>query len=191
MTMRIALAAAGMVLVGATSAACGGSADDAPEDASKGDFCDVVIENNPFTDQDDPPSQDDFDDWVDELKDVGTPDNISDEARDGYEVLVDALDDIDVDDIDQDEDFDKYVDDEDDRLDVEAFSTYLIGECVGDLPTGLPSDLPSDLPSGLPTDLPSDLLTDLPSDFPTDIPTSLPSEYLSMLSDLATAYPSE
>jgi hypothetical protein len=186
--MRIALVAAGLVLVGATTTACGGP----PEDASKDEFCDVMVENNPFDGG--TPSQDDFDDWVDELKDTGTPDNISDDARKGFEVMIDAMEDFDVDDAEAIDDLDEFVDDKDDQKAAEKFSLYFVKECIGELPSGLGSDLPTDVPS-LPTDLPSgfpsDFPTSLPSDFPTDLSSGLPSDYLSMLSDMATAYQSQ
>ena len=121
--MRRLLAAAGLVLVAATMTACGGP----PEDASKDDFC-KAIEAAPT---DDKPSQDDVDNWVDELKDTGTPGGIDDDARNGFEVLVDALDEADVDDLDEEASFEDVVKDSDDRKDVEKFLAYYGKTCAG------------------------------------------------------------
>jgi hypothetical protein len=174
--MRIAHMAqmvAGLVLVGGMVTACGDDASDAPDDASKDDFC-KVLEEAPT---DEKPSQDDVDDWADKLRDTGTPEGIDDDARHGFEVLIEALDDVDVDDIDEDDGFDDVVKDSGDRKDVEKLFVYLASECSGlgdDVPTELPTDdvpteLPTDdLPSDLPSDIPS-LPSGLPSDFPTDI----------------------
>lgn len=170
--MRIAHMVAGLVLVGGMATACGDDGSDAPEDASKDDFC-SVIEAAP---SDEKPSQDDVDEWADKLKDTGTPDGIDDDARHGFEVLVEALDDVDVDEIDEGDSFDDVVEDSGDRKDVEKFFLYYASECseADSVPSELPTDdFPTDLPTDdLPSDLPSDVPTlpsGLPSDFPTDI----------------------
>jgi hypothetical protein len=119
--MRRLLAAAGLVLVAGTLTACGG----APDDASKADFC-KAVEAAP---SDDKPSQDDVDEWVDELNDTGTPDDIDDDERNGFEVLVEALEDTDVDEIDDNSRFEDIVEDSDDRKDVEAFFEYYAKTC--------------------------------------------------------------
>lgn len=84
--MRLALAGAGLVLMAGMVSACGGSAEDAPEDASKGDFCDAwkaVGEAD---------GEDDTEDAINELKDVGTPEGIPDGARDGFVIALDFFD---------------------------------------------------------------------------------------------------
>lgn len=167
--MRIAHMVAGLVLVGGMATACGDDSSDAPEDASKDDFCNL-LEEAPTADK---PSQDDVDEWVDKLKDTGTPDDIDDDARHGFEVLVGAIDDADVDDIDDESTFEDLVKDSGDRKDVEKFFVYYAKKCAG--ADDLPSDLPTELPSDLPTELPSDL-TELPSDFPTSLLT-IPSDF--------------
>ena len=121
--MRRLLSAAGLVLIAGTMTACGGP----PDDASKADFC-KAVESAP---SDEKPSQDEVDDWVDELKDTGTPEGISDDARNGFEVFVDALDDADVDDLGDDADFEDVVGDSDDRKDVEKFFAYYGETCAG------------------------------------------------------------
>lgn len=77
---------------------------------------------------------------MDKLKDAGTPDDIDDDERHGFEDVVE---------------------DEDDRAEVTKFFNYFAETCVGlptDTPTGLPSEFPTDLPSDIPTDS-----TELPS----------------------------
>jgi hypothetical protein len=80
---------------------------------------------------DDKPSQDDVDEWVDELKDTGTPGDIADDERNGFEVLVDALDDADVDDLDDGSSLEDVVKDSEDRKDVEKFFAYYGKTCAG------------------------------------------------------------
>ena len=121
--MRQLLAAAGLVLAAGTLTACGSP----PDDASVGDFCQAVAAA-PIQDE---PSQDDIDEWHDTLDDTGTPEDISDDERNGFEVLVEALDDADVDDIDDDPDFNDVVKDSDDRKDIEKFFAYVAETCAG------------------------------------------------------------
>jgi len=178
--MGIAKVLAGLVLVGGLATACGGGGSDAPDDASKDDFCEA-FEAAPT---DEKPSQDDVDEWVDAMKDAGTPDGISEDERHGFEVLVDAVDDADVDDLEDTSSFEDVVEDKDDRKDVEKFFAYYAKTCadLGDLPTDIPTDFPTDIPTDFPTDIPTDIPSDLPteiptsfSDFPTDFPTDIES----------------
>ena len=165
--MRIALAAAGLVLVGGMTTACGG-AGSAPDDASDKDFC-KALKGVP-TGEDS--SQEDLDKWVSTLKDTGTPKGISDDERKGFEVLVDALDDVDVDDVKDNSDFEDLVKDSGDLKNATKFSAYYEKTCTGDLPTDVPTELPSDLPTGLPSDFPSGLPTEFPTSLLTEFPTT-------------------
>jgi hypothetical protein len=176
--MRTALVATSLLLVGGMATACGG-AGGAPDNASTEKFC-KAFTDAPTTGK---PSQQDLDKWVSTLKDTGTPKGISDDERNGFEVLVDALDDADVNDIKDNSDFEDVVKDKGDRADVTKFFAYYLKTCAGgslptDIPTGLPSDLPTslptDFPSGLPTEFPTSLLTQMPSDFPTSMLTEIP-----------------
>ena len=75
--MRRVLVGATMLLVAGMTAACG-----APDDASKEDFCDAIEGLNK--------AGDDFDknkDAFEELGDTGTPEGISDDGREGFEIL--------------------------------------------------------------------------------------------------------
>ena len=156
--MRGALVGAGLALVAGVLAGC---SDAAPDDASEEEFCDAFGKLGT--------SGTDFDKNMDafkDLEDTGTPDDIPDDAREGFEIVIDTADEA-----DNQEDAAKAFEDlsQADEKKVTSFFTYTIKKC-SDLPS-LPSDLPSvdvpDLPSDVPSDLPSDLpseLTDIPSD---------------------------
>ena len=159
--MKKALWAASLLLVAGTATACGGDGGDAggaPEDASVEEFC------KPFTDAADDAKVGDV---ADELRDVGTPEDIPDDARKGFEFLIENAEDLDKNQetLDDEEAFkDKYGDDE--FAQIEAFIEYLGKTCVPEL-----SDVPTD---GLPTDDLSDLPTDGLSDVPTPSIPELP-----------------
>lgn len=132
-----ALGAAALLALSLT--ACGGGGSGAPDDASKGDFCKDVGEafNQDFASE---PSEDQFNDFKDNvanLGDTGTPDGIPDDARNGFEVFVDAVDELNYDDVKDagaDEDFGIS---EDDQKDFEAFFAYAGTTCAEEL--GVPS----------------------------------------------------
>ena len=165
--MKKALWAASLLLVAGTATACGG--DDAPSDASKEDFCATAIDMNGLE------TPKDVKDYAEKLEDVGTPEDMSDGERKGFDLFIETANKLDDD--TTEEDASKLVEDlsEDEQKDFEAFTTYLTKTCaeelLGDLPTDeLPTDeLPTD---GLPTD-----------ELPTE---GLPSDLASELSDLAT-----
>ena len=127
---------------------CGDDGGGAPEEASVEEFC------KPFTD-----AQADADakvaDVADELKEVGTPKDIPDDARKGFEFLIDNAEDLDKnsDDLDDEEAFkDKYGDEE--FAQIEAFIEYLAKTCVPELPD-VPRPAcprPDDAHGRLPTD---------------------------------------
>lgn len=148
MTVRTRLSTSvAVLLVGAVTAACGGSGGGAPESASKDDFC--KAQTSLFTDLDidltDPeaglPSEKEMADamhrWADKISEVGTPEGISDEARDGFEETVKAAQDISEADL-KSPDLDALEADmsESAKKNVEAFSTYVTDTCgsmFGDL----------------------------------------------------------
>ncbi len=140
--------------------------------------------------------------WAAEMEDVGVPEGMSDEARDGLELIVETAADLEPGDIQALSDLERleesFSDDEQEA--VTAFEEYAADNCetsIDDLPSvEAPTDLPSEIPTGLPTELPSDFLTMLPSDYLTMIPseylTMIPSEYLTMKpSDFLTMMPSD
>jgi hypothetical protein len=65
-----------------TLAACGGIADDAPNDADLTEFCNTYYNESQTAEQ-----------VAKKLADVGTPKGISSSERNGFEVYVDGLDD--------------------------------------------------------------------------------------------------
>lgn len=176
--MRHVLTGAAMILVVGTTAACGGSA---PTDASKEDFCEAY---GAIGDLDQDSTGEDLQDYGKELEDVGTPDDMSDEERNGFEVYVDALKDADGD--KKIEDIDEPDLSDDEEKDAEAFSDYASEKCKDEVPGGDDApetdDLPTD-PGDIETDdIPTDGTTDVPID-PDDVPTD-PEEMESYLEDL-------
>lgn len=134
------IAAAGAAALLAFSlTACGG----APDDASKDDFC-KTFNDSAFAQDIDP---EDFDaqadalnEYSENLEEVGTPEDISDDARNGFEVIVEAFGDVDADDL-EDEDAQKAIEEKykDDEEDVNAFFEYAANKC-GEVPAENPSE---------------------------------------------------
>ncbi|MET1060976.1 MAG: hypothetical protein ABWX84_15345 [Nocardioides sp.] len=105
-----------MVVVAGMTAGCG-----APDDASTKDFCDAIAGLGE--------AGDDFDknkDAFKELGDTGTPEGISDDGREGFEILVDLADEA-----KSSKDAEKSGDDlsSDDEKKVEAFGKYVGETC--------------------------------------------------------------
>ncbi len=103
MRTRLGLSSA-VLLVGAATAACGGGGSGAPSDASEDGFCEAA--NSLLTDlmpedmsNPEVPSDEDMaqavKDWGNRMEEVGTPDGISDEAREGFEAVLTQIEDID------------------------------------------------------------------------------------------------
>ena len=105
--------------------------------------------------------------WAADLEKVGTPADIPDAAREGFEVLIETAQDLPDDASISDLEALEGELSGSDREAVEAFTGYASDTCPSALP-GLPSGAPSDLPS----DLPSDFGTDLPSEPPAESPAS-------------------
>ena len=100
---RLAVSSA-VLLVGAATSACGGGAGGgAPTDASEKDFCATqtsLLEDLLPDDMANPQLPSDQEmakavkDWGKKIEEVGTPENISDEARKGFERVVEMANDI-------------------------------------------------------------------------------------------------
>ncbi len=89
-------AAGAAVLLAATLSACGG----APTDASTDDYCNAFIDSPKDLESDDTGKQvDAAGEWADDLNEVGTPEEIDGDAREGFEIFVDFLNDVSEDDI--------------------------------------------------------------------------------------------
>lgn len=174
---RPVAAAGAAVLLALSLTACGGGA---PADASKEDYCKAVGDagseefGKAITDKDYDKAADLIKESAEKIEEVGTPEDISDEEREGFEIQLDAVKELNGDDLkkafeSEDEDF--FEVSEDDKDKVEAYNKYENETCSdtedssdegdgagSDPGTDLPTDLPSDLPSDLPTDLsPEDL----------------------------------
>jgi|GEM_PF-1038953 len=167
------------VLLAFSLTACGGGA---PDDASTDDFCDAYGEM--FTalleSEVDGPSEEQWENFQDkaaELEEVGTPDDVSDDVRNGFEVFTEAVADADYDDI-KDSDGEIPGVSDDDNADAEKFLAYGTRTCPG---AGFPTDLPTEQLSEL-SDLPTEDLTEL-SDLPTEDLSEL-TEDLSELTEL-------
>lgn len=88
-------------------AGCGGPGSDAPRDASIEDFCAaktwMVVEGTDRFFASGLPSDDELallvHDWAAELARVGTPDNMSEAARSGFERLIDRLEEMEAGDV--------------------------------------------------------------------------------------------
>ena len=88
--LKTASVAASLLLMGFGATACGGGgADSAPKDASVEDFCGALTGFGNDTDNRK------VADVADKLKEVGTPDGIPDDARKGFEFIIDNASKID------------------------------------------------------------------------------------------------
>ncbi|HEY9565695.1 MAG TPA: hypothetical protein VIR30_18165 [Nocardioides sp.] len=118
-TKRLALVGASLVLMGGMTAACGGGASGAPDDASEKDFCAAVKKTG-----EQGSDADKIKDAYEDLVEVGTPKGMPDEARKGFEVFADAIDEADEDDKEA-----PYEGDKDKEKQVEAYFTYVGETC--------------------------------------------------------------
>jgi hypothetical protein len=122
---RLALAGASLVLIGAMTAACGGDgagdgASGAPDDASVTEFCDAIKKTGENTDDVDATKKS-----YEDLVEVGTPEDIPEDARKGFEVLADAVEEADADDKEA-----PYAGDEEKEKQVSAYITYVSEVCA-------------------------------------------------------------
>ncbi|WP_460847577.1 hypothetical protein [Nocardioides ultimimeridianus] len=153
---RSALGLSAAALMALSLSACGG-ASGAPKDASQQSFCDAwktsftAIQDNGSTgDQADQAHK-----VADQLKKVGTPSDMSADARKGFEIFVDWLGKVSADDVKKmGESTDPSASpfSGDDETKFEAFTAYTGSKCF-DMPTDMPTDmsLPTDFPTGVPT----------------------------------------
>src|SRR5690349_5488407 len=111
MTIRARLTlTSAVLLVGTVTSACGGGGG-APSDASKDGFCEAansLMSDLMPADTTTPelPSDEDMakavKDWGSRMEEVGTPEGISDDARKGFESVVDQAKEIDAEDFSMD-----------------------------------------------------------------------------------------
>jgi hypothetical protein len=141
----LALAASLALSLGACSDDEGGSGSEAPANASKEEFCGAF--NDLFDDVLAKASTDDsaaavraLKKWAADIGEIGTPAEMPDDARNGFEVFVDQTRDLDEDATLADlEKFGEDVSDSD-RADAEAFSDWTQDNCPLDLPSPSPSE---------------------------------------------------
>lgn len=143
--MKHALIAASLVLVAGTTVGCGaGGSSSSPDSASTDDFCTAY--NSLFESfsgatatPSDAESVKAIRDWADKMKEAGTPSDIPDDARHGFELVLDTIDKVD--DNASQADIQKLGDDlsADDKKASEAFGAYATKTC----PSAVPSDLPT------------------------------------------------
>lgn len=137
---RYAGAASAAAMLALSLTACGGGA---PGDASKDEFCEAFNSQYDFFKDFDaeasPEEQADawvkgFNDYADKLEEVGTPEDISDEEREGFEITVEELGDLDADEVqkaieDGDEEFAEISKDDEEKAN--AFNEYGTEKCGG------------------------------------------------------------
>ncbi len=187
------LATAGAaVLLALSLTACGG----APTDASEEDFCDAVgktVEVIGSVEGDEPTEEE----WekvqgaYEDLGDVGTPEDIGEDERNGFEVVVDAITGLDYDEAKKsfgEEDGSDEIPgvSKDDEKDADRFFEYVGTTCQDQLTPDSGSDdaTSDDATSDEATEIPTeDLPTDVPSIDPSDIPTELSPEDLASLQE--------
>ena len=193
-TQKATLVLASTALVLGTLAGCGddggGGGSSAPDNTSTAEFCEAF--NSLFTEVMAKAGDGDMStvvsaikEWAENMQEVGTPDDMPDEVRDGFEVFIDAASEIDEDATLEDlQDLGGDLSEADQEAG-DAFGDWATETC----PTAIPGldDLPSDLPTELPSDLES-MMSEMPSELASmmsDLPTD-PSELESMMSDLPT-----
>lgn len=182
------LASAGAAALLALSlSACGGGA---PTDASVEDYCKVTQDEaggeeffKAIEDKDWDKVEELVKEQTDEVEEVGTPDDIPDDAREGFEIQLDTIKGLNADDFEEafnensDEDpFEKDLSD-DEKKKVDAYTEYESETCddSGEESDGTdpgvsePTDSATDIPSIDPSDIPSIDPSDVPSDFPTEL----------------------
>ena len=140
---RYAGAGSAAILLAFSLTACGGGGggSDAPDDASKDKFCeayggqlDAFSEIDPESSEADQAKAlvDGLKKWADDLEEVGTPDGISEEEREGFEITIEELGDLDADEVekaikDGDSDFAEVSKDDEEKAN--AFNEYATKEC--------------------------------------------------------------
>ncbi len=135
---RCAVAGTTAVLLAFSLTACGGDdASDAPDDASVKEFCEAFNEDDGL--DEDASAEEQLDaakEQADKVIEVGTPEDMSDDEREGFEIFVDAVKDLEESDVedfenaDSDEAFQDALGIDGDEFEkVNAFFTYAGEAC--------------------------------------------------------------
>lgn len=154
---RSALALGAAALMGLSLTACGSNASSAPTNASQDDFCKTFQSASSTIDDkaSDSDQADQAHQVADSLKKVGTPSDMSADARKGFEIFVDFLGKVDAGDVKKLSESSSSSNgpfSADDESKVEAFLQYTTTNCMA---SGSSTDLPS-----MPTDM------SMPTEFP-------------------------
>jgi len=134
-----ALLTASLVLVGASAVGCGGGG--APTDASEKEFCtsltSLFADMGSMADASEEEALASIKEWGKDMDEVGTPESISDEGREGFELMVEQVAELDEDDTTQD--FEKLEADlsEEEKNATAAFEKYT-GDTCGSMDQELP-----------------------------------------------------
>lgn len=144
-----ALAALALLLAGCGGDG-GGAATDAPSDASRTDFCEAYTQGflEAMGDIDPEASEQEqaeaivasLKTFAEDMAEVGTPADMSEEAREGFELTLSSIEDLDADDL-QDEEAMAELEDQlsgDDKAAAEALNSYVTANCdfgPADIPT--------------------------------------------------------
>jgi hypothetical protein len=130
--MNTGLLTASLVLVGASAVGCSGGGG-APTDASEDDFCkeltSLFSDLGTMAGSTDKEALATIKSWAKDLEKVGTPEGISDEARDGFELMIKQVEGLDEDDTTEDfQRMDEELSDSEKEA-TEAFEKYTTDTC--------------------------------------------------------------
>lgn len=96
--MKKALMTASLVLVAGTLVGCGGAdGGSAPDSASEEDFCAAFVKISEETSADSSDTEAQIEqakEAAEELADVGTPEGIPEDARKGFELIIDLINEV-------------------------------------------------------------------------------------------------
>ena len=128
--MKKTILTATMLLVAGTTAACGGSA---PTDASVEDFCHEYTQSN---------DDESGEDAAKRLEETGTPKDMPDDARHGFEVIIKFAkkDDGDMSEDDKQKEYEDLSDG--DKDDVDAFISYAADKCADEMKEQMEEQMP-------------------------------------------------
>lgn len=137
---KTGLLTASLLLVGASVVGCGGGS--APTDASEKEFCDSLTSVFDDIDMSEQPSEKEalamIKAWAKDMEEVGTPENISDDARDGFELMIEQVGELKEDDSAADlEKLDESLSDSEKKA-TEAFEKYSTDTCGSMMEQDLP-----------------------------------------------------
>jgi hypothetical protein len=129
--------------------ACSGMADDAPRDADPQAFCDAFYDRDLTAQK-----------VASNLAEIGTPADVSDDEREGFELWVEGLDN---EGDTPNTQIDRVEVPEGDRDVAEAFTEYVGTTCIAEAPSASPTPSQSQSPTPSQTESPSDAPTSSPA----------------------------